>query len=258
MEASKVIREAMARVAAQRQLAGDEPELWRAVHDIKKIQAQRFSWTYADLLASPAYAPSATFFLDELYSARDFSLRDEQFARIAGALEFTFPDHVVATAVSLARLHDITEQLDLAMAQSWVGNSAVDVGARYVSAWQCVGRQAEREWQLATVLTIGERLTDLTRRRSLRLMLKMMRKPAKLAGLDSLQMFLETGFDRFAGMASNGGTANDFLEMVKSREADWIAQLFNSQNGYCENVLKAATQAALSVSADPLRNRQPP
>lgn len=91
-----------------------------------------------------------------------------------------------------------------------------------------MGRPADRDWQLATVLNIGEKLTELTRKRSLRVMLKMMRKPAKLAGLDSLQAFLETGFDRFASMACQGGTATVFLDTVKSREAAWIFKLFHS------------------------------
>lgn len=228
MQASKIIREAMTRVAALRQVAGNQPTLAQAVLDVKHLQAQRFATTYADLLDSSAYAPSARFFLEELYSARDYSLRDQQFARIASALEFTFPDHVVAMAVALAQLHGMTEELDLAMAQAWLQYQAEPAAKRYVAAWQHVGRPADRDWQLATVLNIGEKLTELTRKRSLRVMLKMMRKPAKLAGLDSLQAFLETGFDRFAGMACQGGTATVFLDTVKSRETAWIFQLFHS------------------------------
>ena len=96
----------MAHVAALRKAAMERPELNQAIIEVKKVQAQRFASTYADLLESPVYSPSARFFLEELYGARDFSLRDEQFARIAGALEFTFPSHVVATAIALARLHE--------------------------------------------------------------------------------------------------------------------------------------------------------
>ena len=87
MQASKIIREAMTRVAALRQVAGNQPTLAQTVLDVKHLQAQRFAATYADLLDSPAYAPSARFFLEELYSARDYSLRDQQFARIASALD---------------------------------------------------------------------------------------------------------------------------------------------------------------------------
>ena len=49
---------------------------------------------------SPAapYAAAARFFLDELYSDKDYADRDAQFARIAGAIEKLFPAQVARTA----------------------------------------------------------------------------------------------------------------------------------------------------------------
>jgi hypothetical protein len=76
------------------------------------------------------------------------------------------------------------------------------------------------------VLGIGKTLSELTRSRSLRVMLGLMRKPAQLAGLDALQLFLETGFDRFAGMVRQGGVIQEFLDTIAQRESLWISQLF--------------------------------
>ena len=86
MQASEEIRVALARVAELRQLANSQSPLAKSLHIIKQLQARRFAGTYADLLADPIYAPSARFFLEELYSAQDYSARDAQFARIAGAI----------------------------------------------------------------------------------------------------------------------------------------------------------------------------
>jgi len=242
MEASKLIRDAMADVAGLRQAAKNQPELAQAVLDIKQLQAQRFAHTYADLLASAAYAPSATFFLQELYSAGDFSERDAQFSRIAGALERTFPEQVVATAVALAQLHGQTEALDMAMARHWCQHTADQAETRYLNAWRTVAQPSQRQWQLDTVLGIGKTLGDLTRRKSLRIMLKMMRQPARLAGLGSLQTFLETGFDRFASMATQGGCVDYFLDTVQARESAWLTQFFNAPAADCETELRAVLQ----------------
>jgi hypothetical protein len=76
------------------------------------------------LLASVEYAGAARFFLNDLYSDKDYSLRDAQFARIAGALQRLFPKQVVATAVTMAQLHILTEELDRQMAVAWADFAA--------------------------------------------------------------------------------------------------------------------------------------
>jgi len=236
MKASQEIREALARVAELRQTASSHGELRDALNAVKHFQERRFVGTYADLLANPAFAPSATFFLEELYSAKDYSDRDAQFSRIAAAIEHTFPDSVVSTVQALARLHRLTEELDMAMAQHWQATSAPSDAARYLAAWRAVGQRTERHWQLSTVLEIGQALGRLTRKPGLRLMLKMMRRPAELAGLGALQGFLESGFDHFSGMARRG-QVDAFLGTIGQREADWITRLFEADPVACETEL---------------------
>lgn len=248
MQASNQIRESIAQVVAMRQKVVDQPELAQALHIVKHLQAQRFAGTYQDLLHSASYAACANFFLEELYSARNFAERDAQFARIASALQRTFPDQVVATAVALARLHNLTEELDLAMALNWQLQPGLSSAQAYVRAWRAVGRREDRMWQLGTVLHIGQELGQLTRKPGLRLMLKMMRKPAQLAGLGSLQNFLESGFNTFADLARNNGTVASFLDTVKTREAAWIARLFDAPPVAC------MTELTQTLSLAPAEN----
>lgn len=234
MKATNIIREAVTRVTLLRQTAADSPGLARAISDIKQFQARRFAGTYFDLLHSERYRPAALFFLDELYSEKDYSDRDSQFARIAGTLERVFPQQVIQTAVSLAQLHRLTEELDLAMAQSWMTNVGMPEVARYVSAWRAVDRRPDRTRQLATVLDLGHELDRLTRTLGLRMMLKMMRGPASVAGLGSLQRFLESGFDTFAAMGHKGEGAKYFLDTVRARESGLIERLFDASAVACE------------------------
>lgn len=237
MEATNIIRDAVMRVTLLRQTAADHPGLARAISDIKHFQARRFAGTYFDLLQSERFKPAALFFLEELYSEKDYSDRDSQFARIAGTLERLFPQQVVQTAVSLAQLHRLTEELDLAMAQHWMSNAEAPEVSRYAAAWRAVDRRPDRDRQLATVLEVGHELDRLTRAPGLRMMLKMMRGPANLAGLGSLQKFLESGFDTFAAMGRKGDGALYFLETVREREAGLINRLFDDSVVACETEL---------------------
>lgn len=226
MDASKRIREAMDRVSELRQLSRQKAGLSRALSEVKEWQAKRFSNTYKNLLASPVYSGCADFFLDELYSERDYSRRDAQFAKVAAAIELAFPAQVIYLAVTLAELHQTTEELDFQMAQIWQGLGQQSPYARYVQSWRTVGQRVKREWQLDTVLEIGRQLTTLTRKHSLRLILKMMRRPAELAGLSDLQAFLEVGFDRFSQLARNTEAVNEFLQTIQASESQWIDDLF--------------------------------
>jgi hypothetical protein len=239
METAQKIREAVARVTVLRQASLQRPELADAVVAVKRFQARRFAGTYADLLAAGAYASAARFFLEELYSDKDYAERDAQFARIAGAIERFFPADVAATSVSLAQLHALTEDLDQSMAKLWVAPPAgEDESASYVDAWRQVDRPADRRAQLDTVLAIGHEMARLTRLPGLRLMLKMMRGPAAAAGLSSLQHFLETGFDTFAAMAKRPGGAEAFLEIIRLREGALIDLLFDAERVACETELR--------------------
>jgi hypothetical protein len=62
----------------------------------------------------------------------------------------------------------------------------------------------------------------------------MMRRPAILAGMGSLQQFLESGFDTFAEMGHQGDGARHFLDTVRSREVSLIDRLFEANTVACE------------------------
>lgn len=238
MPASQDIRDALQQVSAARHLARASLQLSQAVTEVKKFQAQRFSATYQDLLASELFGQCASFFLEELYSERDYSKRDAQFAKVATAIEMTFPDAVIETTVKLAQLHSTTESLDLQMAQLWSNCKAIDPSIRYLDAWRQLDCRQRRLWQLETVLEIGQELGKLTRKRGLKLLLKMMQQPAKLAGLGNLQQFLESGFDHFAQLSKNKSALTQFLVTIQSREQDWINRLETMERCACEQHIK--------------------
>jgi hypothetical protein len=221
-------------VARERGLRDADPGLAAAVHAVKAYQQARFERTYADVLDSPQEGAAARFFLTELYGPQDFSRRDAQFARIVPALVRLFPAAIVATVAELAQLHMLSETLDSAMAReveaspvSRAGAFAID-GAAYGRAWRAVGRSADRERQLQLMLAVGFALERYTRNPVLRHGLRGMRRPARAAGLETLQQFLETGFDTFGRL---GSRAHGFLDLIAARERGLFALLFNGGDG---------------------------
>ena len=248
MDAAENIRQNIARVTELRAAQASNPALAAAMRDIKQFQSRRFMGSYTDLMRDPTVRPATQFFLDELYSPGDYSARDAQFARIAGAIERTFPESVVATVLALAKLHRQTEELDMAMAQQFCNEKHSYEPMSYLGAWRKIGQRDLRCWQLSTVLEIGRALGRYTRKPGLRLMLKMMRRPAELAGMASLQRFLESGFDHFAGMARQPAAVGFFLDTIRARETYWINTLFDASSDKCVTelmqVLSSDTVAA--------------
>lgn len=227
------IRKHLERVTHLREQARSDG-LSTAVHEIKQLQARRFRATYADFLTDARYASATRFFLDELYGEHDFVQRDEQFGRIAGALERLFPDAVADLAVDLAETHALTEMLDHELAGHWLAqDSGCSYAERYVRSWRLTGERAQRERQLVVVQHMGQELQRLTRMKSLLIALKLMRKPAHAAGLSSLQQFLEKGFAAFANL----GDTQAFLGAIHTREERWIDALFDDELAVCQQAL---------------------
>jgi len=228
MDAAQTIRDSIADVNALRlHRTGDAP-LGAVVATVKTLQARRFAGTYVDLMASPAFGPAARFFLEELYSDKDYTARDQQFARIAGTLQTMFPRPVVDTAVALAVLHAQTENLDQDMGRAWLqADAAAPEAPRYAAAWRAVGQRTGRQQQLARVLAMGRDLARLTRTPGLRTMLRMMRGPATAAGMGALQQFLEAGFDTFGQLARQRGAVEQFLATIEQREQVLMHLLFD-------------------------------
>jgi hypothetical protein len=221
-DAGATILEHLATVSAERAARAADDDLGRRANAIKRYQHRRFEMTHADLLAHPRYAGASRFFLEELYGPVDFTQRDAQFARIVPALVRLFPAPVVATVQTLAALHALSEQFDSAMARAL---ESPDVDApRYTTAWQTCGDAGGRERQIALMENVGRSLDALTRNPLLHSSLRLMRGPARAAGLGALQSFLEAGFNTFRAMRG----ADEFLRLVGQRERALAATLFGS------------------------------
>lgn len=187
---------------------------------VKRWQAQRLAKTYADLASQPRYAEATAFFLDDLYGPKDFSARDEEMLRIVPVMARVLPESAVETAALAIELEALTESLDQRLARA-LAAPTVTTG-EYDRAYRETSTREERLHQVDLVQAVGGRLDALVRKPFVGGTLKLMRRPARLAGLADLQDFLERGYAAFRRMDG----ANEFLEAFRARESAVIRQIF--------------------------------
>lgn len=189
--------------------------------EVKAWQAARLARSYADLSANPRYAKATDFFLGDLYGTKDFSGRDEAMLRIYPVMVRTLPRSAVETASLAIEVDALSEELDRRVAACI---EAGQVGeASYARAYRQAGTRAERMRQIELIDEVGRRLDVLVTKPMVYATLKLMRRPARLAGLEDLQAFLERGFEAFRHM----GGADEFLATIANRETAILNRLFS-------------------------------
>jgi hypothetical protein len=192
---------------------------------LRQWQAARLARTHADLLASQRYGTAASFFLSDLYGPKDFGDRDAELERILPLMTTMLPVSGLRTLLLAIEVDALSERFDAAMVRA-LGAQLDDqclYAEAYAVAYRAVGDRAGRETQIRLIGETGEALDAFAQKPFVRMALKMMHGPAKMAGLGELQTFLERGFDAFRTMRD----AREFLDAIISRERAFSAALFS-------------------------------
>ncbi len=191
--------------------------------ELKAWQAARLARTYADLAADPRYGRATAFFLDDLYGTKDFSSRDDALLRIYPVLVRTLPDSAVEAAALAIEVDALSEDLDRRLAAR-LGAGRLDQAA-YAKAYRESGTREERLRQIELIDAVGRQLDRLVVKPLVYATLKLMRRPARMAGMQDLQTFLEHGFEAFRHM----GGAEHFLSTISQRETAILNRLFSGE-----------------------------
>lgn len=199
---------------------GLDPRLAR----LRAWQARRLARSYADLLAHERYAPACRFFLEDLYSARDFSQRDHDMLQMYDLLRRYVPARLLEPLTLTVRVHALTEQLDLALAAMLFDELAVaDITtAQYAEAYRRCDNYASRLEQIALIHHIGQLLEGVVRQPLTGATLSLISGPARRAGWEDLTGFLERGFRAFKHLRG----ARPFLELVRRRETEFLDRIY--------------------------------
>jgi hypothetical protein len=209
----------VARLQAERDA---NPILAGALDRLATWQSRRLRLTYDDLSRQSRYAGAMRFFQTDLYGNRDFAQRDADLARVVPVMVRMLPDAVIATIAKAVELHALTQTLDRSLLARLPRADVQFKVNEYARAYRRMGKRPDRERQIRLIGEIGAHLAEFVQKPLIRAALRMMRQPARLAGLAALHDFLDRGFAAFAKM----GDAALFLETIDVRERAVMEALF--------------------------------
>ncbi|MDC0663182.1 FFLEELY motif protein [Marinobacter sp. SS21] len=166
-------------------------------------QAERLKHTHQDLYCHPGYHDGLNFLLTDLYAPAGLTRRDDNIDRIFPKMVKWLPDPVLATFAGLVELNLITQQLDLALAETLarLGHPLSSLTeSQYCEAYRHAANPVERQRQIELVSSVGRQLDRYVRNRTLGWLLSMTRGAAEMADLADLHDFLHRGYRAFRAM----------------------------------------------------------
>lgn len=216
------LRRELEAAIAERRTAKTSKERHAARLALRHFQAGRMAQTHADLLQSAETQAAANFFLDDLYGPHDLSERDANIERALPTLERLLPEPALASIAEAVALDSLSERLDAGMADR-LGPDFEE--ADYVKAYRAVGTREERARQLDHVERLGHDLCRLVRIPLIGRTLRLMKAPARIAGVSQLQDFLERGFKAFEAMKE----PEEFVVSIIARERLIMERLYSGK-----------------------------
>jgi len=212
----------LAHVARLHEERRANPILAGALQRVADWQARRLRTTYADLAAQPRYLPAIEFFETDLYGGGDFARRDADLARVMPVMSRMLPAGVIATVDKAVGLNALSQELDRLLLARLPRPDGRFTVAEYCRAFRKMGHMADRQRQVALIGEIGAALDHYMDKPLIHGALRMMRQPARLAGLEALQHFLERGVGAFRRMHG----ADLFLATIVARESALVETIF--------------------------------
>lgn len=198
---------------------------------LRQWQCKRLLHSHNDMYQVPKYQRAIQFFVDELYGPKDFSQRDKDIEKVVPKMKKWLPEEALESLAVAIHLNALSQELDVAMLHQLDGQPITRDS--YAKAYVACNNQADRALQIDYIEQLGLDLADVVKLPGIGLILKMARTPAKLAGLSTLQEFLEDGFGAFKKL----GDVKEFIVPVVNKEREIMQQLFDGVNPLPEIIL---------------------
>jgi hypothetical protein len=207
-----------------------QQNLTESVRKLQTWQTNRLLITHEDLWHSKRFKPAMQFFVDELYGPRDFGERDKELARVLPKMAKVLPTKGLVSLEAALRLNCLSLELDLALIKE-LGSEDINRSS-YFDCYRKSDNQSKREEQIQLLEDLGLDLAKVVKISGISAILMLSRKPAKVAGVESLHKFLEKGFKSFKKL----GEVHDFIDPIINRERALMHSLFAAK-GPTENPL---------------------
>jgi hypothetical protein len=179
-------------------------------------QRERLRTTYADLFAQDRYREALIFFLEELYGGKDIARRDHDVGRVYPVMVRFLPAETLTAVGDAFQLQAVSLELDMAMSRNWLAaeNRGELDQERYCDLYRRTGCLELRDLQIELIGSLGLDLAAAVDNSMVDKLVRVLRLPAKIAGFESLQLFLESGLHAFRIL----GDPEEFLQTICSRE----------------------------------------
>jgi hypothetical protein len=177
------------------------------------------------LLNDPRYEPACTFFINDIYSARDYAQRNYDLTRLHDALRRWLPERMVRPLARAVALHELTEKLDLQLLDVLVNDLGMRAGLTvelYAEAYRRCSNYDVRVQQIEWIVDIGHGVEGLINIPFSANVLKLARGPAARGGWGELMSFLERGYAAFKHMHG----AAHFLNTIHERELRILNRIY--------------------------------
>ncbi len=198
--------------------------LRQQLNELRHWQCARLLRSYQALYKNSQYQPAMDFFTEELYGPNDFSQRDKDIEKVLPIMESVLSSSTMETFSLALQLNHLSYQLDIQLLEH-LDNTTHISNLEYAQAYQKCNNLSQRQLQLDYIELLANQLNRFARRASVILMLKLSRKPARLAGLSELQALLEKGTSAFKKI----GNIDGFIQPVICGERKIMLALFDGK-----------------------------
>ncbi|MDC0603505.1 hypothetical protein OAP14_10890 [Aliiglaciecola sp.] len=195
--------------------------LTERLRELQSWQTKRLLVTYDDMWQSRRFRPAMQFFIEELYGPKDFSQRDQDIARVVPKMAKLLPEQALQSLEAALRLNSLSHEMDLSLTENI--HQGPICAETYAQAYRLCNNRPQREEQIQLLAGLGSDLADVVKIKGISALLMISRKPAKLAGVESLHSFLEDGYKAFKKL----GEVDAFISPIIIRETALMVALFD-------------------------------
>jgi hypothetical protein len=202
------------------------PELLRRYERFVTWQLEYMLPFYEDLRTTADRVAAVDFFVSDL-TGINIGERDQELAKVVPVMSRMLPAKVIDVVATAMQLNARVLGINLSICRELYAEISIDTRiteATYCSACRRASHLEECLELVHLTAEIGRSLDDVIRIPMMGLMLRAMRTPARLAGFGVLQVFLETGYERFNALQD----IDRFLDDMTARMTFVFTQIFSA------------------------------
>lgn len=191
---------------------------------LQEFQVRRLKRDFRDLRLSEEYGPFTEFFATEIYSARDFTERNESFRRITTQFKGLLGEEIYTGLTRLLDLHSLSDRLDSEMSTLLIdaGIPVKFTETEYERAYRELDNYDERLLQIDMIIESLQFTHHISRMALIGVALKSARVAVGIFSKDKIVELLETAYSTLRGIKSIDYLCNE----VRVREVARLDRIY--------------------------------